>query len=94
MSRKKEAQKKRKKACLHLPRQGAEQIFGVVASRIMVEYADLLLISARVAAAYGRRKEVAVFCSQYLLSDSFLRPRFFPFVVGDFPLLSQCAECL
>ena len=88
MSRTKEAQKKRKKACLHLPRQGAEQIFGAAASRIMVEYADLLLISARAAAVYGRRKEVAVVLlavPAFRLFPqaeifSFCRRRFSPFV--------------
>jgi hypothetical protein len=109
--------KKKKKACLHLSRQEAEQNFAkfqnmlplAAASRIFVEYVDFLLISIRFllisvrsAAAYGRRKAVAV----VLLAAtafrrfphaeifSFCRSRFFPFMGTVVVLAAVVASAL
>jgi hypothetical protein len=80
--------RKKKKASLHLPRHESEQNFGAAASRIIVAYADLLLISAQSAAACARRKAVAVVLlaanafRRFPHADifSFCRSRFFPVV--------------
>ena len=116
-----EAQKKKKKkACLHLPRQEAEQNFAkfqnfgaaaiiLEASRIIVEYSDFLLISVRFllisvrsAAAYGRRKAVAVVLLaatafrrfHHAEIFSFCRSRFFSFMGTVVVLAAVVASAL